>query len=300
MPIRTTLCYGLSRRRLAPPEPETVDYGEYQAWRARSLSSSWSAFSDADVAGKDVLDFGCGDGALSCYLAESKHPRSVLGVDLYPEAVQRATEAVRGRPLPAGTSVEFRLGSMDRIPAPDESIDTIVAFDCLEHVMSPLPILREWRRILRPGGKCLIEWFPYKGPWGPHMESLIPIPWAHVIFGQEAMLRAAERIYDLPEFVPRHWDRDAAGAKKPNKWRAWSSFAQQGYINELDLNGFRALTRAAGLQIARMKKHSFGGPPLRRGLGRMLMAVPVLGEYFLSFAVIELRKARSQPAAGMP
>lgn len=290
MPIRATLCYELSRRRLAPPESETVDYGDYQQWRARSLSSSWSAFSDADVAGKDVLDFGCGDGPLSFYLAESQRPRSILGVDLYPEAVRRASAALRARQLPEETRVEFRLGAVDGIPAPDDSIDTIVAFDCMEHVMSPLPILREWRRILRRGGKCLIEWFPYKGPWGPHMESLIPIPWAHVIFGQAAMFRAAERIYDLPEFVPRHWDRDATGAKKPNKWRGWSSFAQQGYINELDLKGLRSLARAAGLQIVRMEKHSFGGPPLRRGLGRMLMRIPMIGEYFLSFTVIELRK----------
>jgi len=57
-------------------------------------------------------------------------------------------------------------------------VDTLLAFDCLEHVMSPLPILQDWYRVLRPGGRCLIEWFPYKGPWGPHMESLIPIPWA--------------------------------------------------------------------------------------------------------------------------
>jgi SAM-dependent methyltransferase len=295
--LRATVCYELSRWRLKPPESETVVYSNYQAWRARSLSGSWSAFSDADVAGKDVLDFGCGDGALSFYLAQSKRPRSVLGIDLYPEAVQRATETLRARSLPEETRVEFRLGAVDRVPVADESIDTIVAFDCLEHVMSPLEILREWRRILRPGGKGLIEWFPYKGPWGPHMESLIPIPWAHLLFGQEAMFRAAERIYDLPQFVPRHWDLDAAGVKKPNKWRAWSSFKEQGYINELDLDGLRTLVSAAGLRIDRLQMHSFGGPPLRRGLGRMLMRIPVVGEYFLSFTVIELRKCCSAPAA---
>ncbi|MDE2049680.1 MAG: class I SAM-dependent methyltransferase [Gammaproteobacteria bacterium] len=295
--MRAALCYELSRRRLAPPEPETVVYGEYQAWRVRSLSGSWHAFSDADVAGKDVLDFGCGDGALSFHLAQSRHPRSVLGLDLYPEAVRRATEALCAKSLPAQTRVEFMLGSVDGIPLPDGSIDTIVALDCLEHVMSPLRIFREWHRILRPGGKCLIEWFPYKGPWGPHMESLIPIPWAHVIFGQEALFRAAERIYDLPQFVPRHWDLDAAGARKPNKWRAWSSFKEQGYINELDLRGFRSLVHEAGLRIERMEKHSFGGAPLRRSLGRMLMSIPVVGEYFLSFALIELRKSPAARAA---
>ena len=99
--------------------------------------------------------------------------------------------------------------------------------------MSPCLILRDWYRILRPGGRCPIEWFPYKGPWGPHMEALFPIPWAHVIFGERPMFRAAEMIYDSPDDVPRHWDLDENGNKKPNKWRAYSSFEEQGYINNL-------------------------------------------------------------------
>ena len=139
-----------------------------------------------------------------------------------------------------------------------------------------------------PIGKCLIEWFPFKGPWGPHMESLIPIPWAHIIFGQKAMFRAAEAIYDLAEFVPRHWDLDPNGEKKANKWRAWSSFKDQGYVNELDLSGFQTLVTQAGLEISRLDRHSFGGSQARRTIGNALMKAPIIGEYFNSFAVIEL------------
>jgi len=288
MSIRSTICFEISRRRLPPPATRTVDYQAYQAWRVSSLSSSWQAFSDADVANKDVLDFGCGDGALSLYLATSKSPRSVLGVDLNPQAIERACQAAQSSATPAGVRLDFKVGSVTGLPVPDGSIDTLVAFDCLEHVMAPLPILKDWYRVLRPGGKCLIEWFPYKGPWGPHMESLIPIPWAHVIFGQNAMLRAAERIYDLPSFTPRHWDLDESGHKKPNKWRAWSSFKDQGYINELDLAEFHRLVAESGLKISRLDKHSFGGSALRRGVGQMLMSTPLIGEYFLSYAAIEL------------
>lgn len=78
------------------------------------------------------------------------------------------------------------------------------------------------------------------------MEALIPIPWAHVIFGERAMLRAAEMIYDLPEYVPRHWDLDEHGHKKSNKWRAWTTLDEPGYINKLDVAEFRRLVRDAG------------------------------------------------------
>ena len=211
MSFRAKLCYEISRHLMRPPASRNTTRQSYQAWRSDSLSASWRSFSDADMKGKDVLDFGCGTGELSFYLAERVHPRSIIGIDLSTQAIECA-KAVRGSFL---CPVDFRVGAREGIPVPSGSIDTVVAFDCLEHVMEPSAIFSEWYRILRPGGKCLIEWFPYKGPWGPHMESLIPIPWAHIIFGEEAMFRAAERIYDHPDFVPRHWDVDENGAKKP-------------------------------------------------------------------------------------
>lgn len=293
MSLRAALCYEISRRLMKPPTPRTADYGAYHMWRHQSLSSAWRWFSDTDVADRDVLDFGCGDGELSFYIVLEKNPRTVIGVDLSEPAIARANEMLPKKNLPPHAKVEFRVGTAARIPVRDESIDTIVAFDCLEHVMQPLEIFREWHRVLRPGGKCLLQWFPYKGPWGPHMESLIPIPWAHVIFGQSAMFRAAERIYDLPTFVPRHWDLNERGEKKPNKWRAWSSFKEQDYINELDLARFRSLVKEAALTETRLEAHSFSGSALRRFAGRTLMRLPLIGEYFLSFAVIELTKPQS-------
>lgn len=296
MGIRTTLCFEISRRLMRPPPSRNATRDNYQAWRSDSLSASWRSFSDADIRGKDVLDFGCGTGELSFYLAERAPPRSIIGVDLSVEAIARA-QAV-GRPFPC--PIEFRVGTPETIPVPSGSIDTLVAFDCLEHVMEPRAIFREWARVLRPGGKCLIEWFPYRGPWGPHMESLIPIPWAHIIFGQRAMFRAAERLYDHPKFVPRHWDLDANGAKRPNKWRAWSSFEEQGYINELGLGDFRSFVRQSGLEVQRLEVRSFSGSLLRRGLGHLLMKTPIIGEYFMSYTVVELGKCagtgRPEPA----
>ncbi len=102
------------------------------------------------------------------------------------------------------------------------------------------------------------------------------------------MIRAAEKIYDLPEFAHRHWDLDADGRKKPNKWRAWSTFAEQGYINKLGLKTFRELVKIVGFEIARLDLHSFGGSRMRRMTGHGLMKLPIIGEYFLSYVTVEL------------
>jgi len=38
--------------------------------------------------------------------------------------------------IPESTDVNFLTGSVNGLPVPDESVDVLVAFDCLEHVMS--------------------------------------------------------------------------------------------------------------------------------------------------------------------
>lgn len=288
MDIRTRSCIALSRFLMKAPIERDVDYGFYGDWRNESLSKSLATFSDAHISDKEILDFGCGDGQLSLFLANVKHPLRVVGVDINASSIERARISLSKISAIGDRKVEFIVGSKKQLPVPDQSFDTLIAFDCLEHVMAPDLILRDWYRVLRPGGRCLIEWYPYKGPWGPHMEVLIPVPWAHVLFGEKAMFRAAEAIYDLPEFVPRHWDLDEAGNKKPNKWRAWSSFDEQGFINKLDVATFLMLASNSGFQVARNELHSFSGSWIRKAIGRMLMKTPIWGEYFVSHVIIEL------------
>ncbi|HHJ39019.1 MAG: hypothetical protein AXA67_11090 [Methylothermaceae bacteria B42] len=289
MSFKAKICFELSKFLMPPPPEKTIDYGAYDAWRSESLSKSWKAFSNTALENKNILDFGCGDGQLSFFLASQGATR-ITGVDINQQAIDNANNKLKLLEIPKGTEINFKKSHTEKLPFDDNSFDLIVAFDCMEHIMMPGEILKEWYRVLKPGGKCLVEWYPYKGPWGPHMEALIPIPWAHVIFGEEAMFRAAERIYDLPEFIPRHWDLDENGNKKPNKWKAWSSFEEQKYINKLDISTFRQLCHEAGLNIDRLEHHSFSGSTIRQLAGKILMNLPFVGEYFISYTIIELRK----------
>jgi SAM-dependent methyltransferase len=264
---------------------------DYQAWRDEALAASWARFSNADIDGKDVLDFGCGNGPLSLFLAATRRAKSITGVDLYSDAIGRAQAALsRIDPAPT-TQVAFLIGSEERMPVSDESADTLLAFDCMEHVMDPAAILAEWARVLRPGGKALIEWFPFAGPHGPHMDSGIPIPWAHYIFGERALFETYEMLYDHPDFKPRHWDLDAHGNKLPNKWRQWRSFAEQGYVNELKVREFRRMARAAGFSFERFERHGvLSNKPRIAPFTRALTHLPVLGELVTSHVLVELRR----------
>lgn len=295
--LRGRLCLALCRPALRQSAPEAApDADDYASWRNASLSASWARFSDAHVDGRDVLDFGCGAGPLSLFLAATRSPRSITGVDLYARDIDRARAALaRMTPAPA-MPVDFRLGDPARIPVDDASADTLLAFDCLEHVMEPAAILAEWRRVLRPGGRVLIEWFPYAGPYGPHMNTLIPIPWAQYIFGQRAMFEAAEALYDDPAFVPRHWDRDATGAKLPNKWRQWRSFAEQGYINELSERDFRRMAHDAGFRFTRFERHGvMSNRPGIAPVSRIAAHLPGIGPFITSHVLVEMQRDGGAP-----
>lgn len=290
MDLRTWVCFTVSRKLMRPAEVRTVDYPAYQQWRDESLSSHWEAFDDSWISAREILDFGCGDGQLSLFLARTKLPRRVVGVEIDRDGLERAKEALSSSHFPPGVEVEFVQGTSTTIPVPDQSFDTLLAFDCMEHVMSPSAIMHEWCRVLRPGGRCLIEWVPYKGPWGPHMESLVPIPWAHILFGERAMFRTAEMIYDLPGFQPRHWDLDPDGHRKPNKWRTWSSFSEQGYINQLDIAALKKIAGESRLKVVRTVKRGIAGSSMLRPISKILMAIPYAGEYFVSSYVLELER----------
>lgn len=197
MSLRGRLCFAMFRSVLDRPIEKTGEKIEnYQAWRNEEMAESWAQFSEAGVDGLDVLDFGCGTGPLSLYLAEVSSPKSITGVDLEPEliALANADLATAKPDMP----VRFLVGQENGLPVEDASADRLLAFDVMEHVMDPEAIFADWHRVLRKGGKALLVWVPFAGPFGPHMNPMIPVPWARYVFGERAMFETAERIYDDP------------------------------------------------------------------------------------------------------
>ena len=104
--------------------------------------------------GESVLDVGCGTGSLA--LAAKRRvgdTGSVSGVDASLDMIALATrKATR-----AGAAVTFRVGTAERLPYADASLDAVMATLMLHHLPAPLrrDFAREARRVLRPGGRIL-------------------------------------------------------------------------------------------------------------------------------------------------
>jgi 2-polyprenyl-6-hydroxyphenyl methylase / 3-demethylubiquinone-9 3-methyltransferase len=100
---------------------------------------------------KTVLDLGCGGGFMAEALARAG--ARVVGVDPSAPAVEAAQEHARAE----GLSIDYRVGSGERIPVEDASADCVVCVDVLEHVDSVDRVLDEIRRVLKPNGIFLFD-----------------------------------------------------------------------------------------------------------------------------------------------
>lgn len=128
--------------------------------------------SGIDIAGLDVADLGCGDGIMDLGLAVKGSPRRLVGYDLNLTDAEglltRARTQQAVQELPA--CLEFARCEPERIPAPDNSFDVVITWSAFEHVLEPIPVLREIRRILRPGGTLMLQLWPfYFSEHGAHL-----------------------------------------------------------------------------------------------------------------------------------
>lgn len=99
--------------------------------------------------GWTVGDLGCGTGRTSETLAP--FVGRVIAVD----GSAAMLDAARSRlaPLP---NVSLREGELESLPLADRSLDAAILFLALHHVPEPVSVLREARRVLRPGGRFVV------------------------------------------------------------------------------------------------------------------------------------------------
>ncbi|GGJ92111.1 hypothetical protein GCM10011583_24450 [Streptomyces camponoticapitis] len=101
--------------------------------------------------GQTALDLGCGTGrVLPALRAEVGDRGTVLGVDVTRAMLAAAVREGRGG------FAHLLIADCLGLPLPSETVDGIFSAGLLNHVPDPPAALREWARVVRPGGTLLL------------------------------------------------------------------------------------------------------------------------------------------------
>ncbi len=101
-----------------------------------------------------VLDVGTGPGHIAIRLAKLNPALTIVGIDLSTSMLELATVNARRYGV---TNVTFKLGDAKQIPYEDASFDMVICHQLLHQLPSPVLVLREIHRVVKPQGALLIR-----------------------------------------------------------------------------------------------------------------------------------------------
>ncbi|MFM7237612.1 MAG: class I SAM-dependent methyltransferase [Cyanobium sp.] len=110
----------------------------------------------------DVLDAGCGTGGLIQALKQFGPKWKITGLDFSPLACRLASDR---------TGVDIIEGSITNLPFEQERFDILTSADVISQVEDASIALREFARVLRPGGMVVINVAAYQWMWSYHDDT---------------------------------------------------------------------------------------------------------------------------------
>lgn len=167
--------------------------------------------------GDRVLDLGCGEGrhAITAYLDEQVQ---VVGLDLSLTDLTTAKDRFEEfrDPEDARRTLSFTCASGLCLPFEDASFDKVICAEVLEHIPDYQSVLREIKRVLKPGGQFAVS-VPRFGPewicW-QLSDAYHEVPGGHIRIFRKAVLKQAVERTDMYCYGS-HW---AHGLHSPYWW----------------------------------------------------------------------------------
>jgi ubiquinone/menaquinone biosynthesis C-methylase UbiE len=225
------------------------------------------------VAGRKVLDAGCGAGGTALSFAEEA--RFVAGLDIEARFRGTGTRLQQEKGIPAAGFVK---GDGVRLPFRGGSFDLVLSHEVIEHIYEGPGYLRDLARVLRPGGILYLSTAPYLSLTGAHLPRLrLPLP-VHLVLGRRATLRLFHALARRAPFVFKEQREESSFLKGAQDGKPVSDSLLQrirvqplrGWIEDA---GFRV--RHEELRVTGFFQSALPGP-LRRRLARTPYAQDVI------------------------
>jgi SAM-dependent methyltransferase len=265
-PVRSRLFHAVCTE----PEPGELPPGHDEDYLASSRAQDERFFArlpPLELEGRSALDYGCGMGNTSIWLAQHGANR-VLGVDIQEVDVARSISE-RDHPELSGV-VEFRqIANAGEIT--DERFDVVLSKNTFEHVADPDGYVADMRSLLAPGGRLVIGFSPFwKSPYGGHLDFMTKLPWSHLLFPESVILRERKRY--RPEEDPTCFEEVRGG------------------MNRMTPARFDSIMSRAGLEPVYYEINR-NDRPVAKALN-VFSRLPGVGEYF-TFSVHSIWQARA-------
>lgn len=207
-------------------ERATYSHGHHESvvkTHARRTAQDSAAFLLPHIKPTDkILDLGSGPGSITIDLAVVAHQGKVIGGDQSAEVVQQAQRLAEERQV---KNVSFQQMDGNQLPFEDGTFDIVYSHQTLQHVGNPVDILKEMRRVTKPGGIVAARDADYKSfAWYPEHPGLDR--WMSV-YQQVAKANGAQP--NGGRYLPI-WARSAGFASEDVKfsWDVWNYQGDQG------------------------------------------------------------------------
>jgi ubiquinone/menaquinone biosynthesis C-methylase UbiE len=135
------------------------------------VADGWLRTHRRMLAGKSVLEIGCGQGAGTELLLDRYGVNDVVAFDFDPAQLERAVRRLHTRP-----AVKLFVGDAESLPFDDARFGVVVDFAILHHVPNWQQAVGEIARVLKPDGWLFYEEFLQQFISNPVIEALFEHP----------------------------------------------------------------------------------------------------------------------------
>lgn len=119
---------------------------------------------ERDLAGKTVLEIGCGRGGFACWLAGHSRPvAKLVAGDFSTTAVSKGRNYAVGQRL---HQIAWQVADVQALPHGNGCFDTVISCETVEHVLRPQAAVQELGRVLKSGGRLFLTTPNYLGTMG--------------------------------------------------------------------------------------------------------------------------------------
>ncbi len=188
------------------------------------------------LAGKKILDIGCGGGLLSETMAKAQ--AQVTGIDLSESLIKTASQHAQQQ----GLNIEYRLqSSTELVNEQREAFDIITCMELLEHVPDPDLLIQECAKLVKPDG--MIFFATINRNWQSFLKAIV---------GAEYILKLLPRgTHQYSQFIrPSEltlWANRSGLSLKGFQGFSYNPLLQQFHLSEdISVNYLAFYTRQSG------------------------------------------------------